>query len=219
VTATVTYSNPFVPSLVTKARDVEALVVGGVLLRSLFLRGEAPTSSSYAQPVPEISTQAAPPMVLEPAAPTKSTAKAVLELRRLSGLTWEELAGVFSVSRRAVHHWASGNTMSAEHIQHLFIALQLVRRLTSGSSAEVRAKLLAPSATGETGIDLLRAIDSDNADRTLSALALPATPTAAFHPTESKEPALNVALSTLEDRPVRSVRKSRIVKPISRGHG
>jgi transcriptional regulator with XRE-family HTH domain len=210
----VAYSNPYASSFVAKSRDTTAVIVSGALLHLLFLRGEAPTSNGFAQPVPILSTRSAPPMAIEPVAAAASTAEAVLELRRLSGLTWEELAGVFDVSRRSVHHWASGNAMTAEHIQHLYIALHLVRRLTSGSSADVRGKLLAPSATGETGLDLLRAVDSENADRTLAALALLATPTAPLPHTESIEPSLIAALSTLEDRPVQSVRTSRIVKPL-----
>jgi hypothetical protein len=212
VTAMVPYS--FATSLAVKSRDTAALIVSGALLHMLFLRGEAPTSNGFAQPVPVLSTRSAPPMVIGQVTPAASTAEAVLELRRLSGLTWEELAGVFDVSRRAVHHWASGNAMTAEHIQHLFTTLHLVRRLSHGSSADVRARLLARSATGETGLDLLRAIDSESADRTLAALAILAMPTAPLHAVEGKEPPLIAALSTLEDRPVRSVRTSRIVKPL-----
>ena len=39
---------------------------------------------------------------------TEATRKAVSELRRISGLTWEQLAWLFGVSRRSVHFWASG---------------------------------------------------------------------------------------------------------------
>jgi len=214
VTAMMAYSTPHTPPLATRSRDTAALIVSGALLHMLFLRGEAPTSNGFAQPVPALSTRSAPPMVIEPVVPAASTAEAVLELRRLSGLTWDELASVFAVSRRAVHHWASGNAMTADHIQHLFTALHLVRRLSRGTSAEVRARLLATSATGQTGLDLLRDLDSENSDRTLAALVLLATPTAPLHPTQSMEPSLLAALSTLEDRPVRSIRTLRLAKPL-----
>jgi transcriptional regulator with XRE-family HTH domain len=214
VTAMVPYFNRHALPIATKTRDNAAVIVSSALFQTLFLRGETQTSSSYAQPVPALSTRSEPPMAIEPSTSTASTAEAVLELRRLSGLTWEELAGVFDVSRRAVHHWASGNAMSAEHIQHLYLALHLVRRLNRGSSAEVRAKLLAPSATGETGLERLSTIDGANADRTLAALSLLETAPHALHHAESEEPSLIAALSTLEDRPVRSARRSRIAKPL-----
>ena len=37
---------------------------------------------------------------------------AIGELRRLSGLTWDQLARIFSVSRRSLHFWASGKPMT-----------------------------------------------------------------------------------------------------------
>src|SRR5918996_4642559 len=42
-----------------------------------------------------------------------TTAALVLELHRLSGLTWAQLASVFGVDRRAIHFWAAGRPMSA----------------------------------------------------------------------------------------------------------
>jgi len=217
VTTIVEYSNPYV-SFAAKSRDTAASIVSGALLQMMFLRGEAPTSNGFAQPVPVLSTRSTPPMTIEAEVPTAATAKAVLDLRRLSGLTWEELASVFSVSRRAVHHWASGNAMSAAHIQHLFTALRLVRRLSRGASADVRARLLAPSATGQTGLDLLRVVDSENADRTLATLAaVVAVPAEPLQGAESGEPSLIAALSQRHDPPVQPVPTSRIIKPLRTG--
>ena len=42
----------------------------------------------------------------------EATQKALGELRRLSGLTWEQLAKLFNVSRRSLHFWASGQPLS-----------------------------------------------------------------------------------------------------------
>src|SRR6185503_7037508 len=36
---------------------------------------------------------------------------AIMEIRRLSGMTWEQLANLFEVSRRTVHFWASGKAL------------------------------------------------------------------------------------------------------------
>jgi len=59
---------------------------------------------------------------------------AIAELRRRSGLTWDQLARLFEVSRRSVHFWASGKVMAAAHEEHLQRVLAAVRRLDRGSS-------------------------------------------------------------------------------------
>src|SRR5262245_15054918 len=40
-------------------------------------------------------------------APDVSTGSAVMEIRRLSGLTWEQLSALMGVARRSLHFWAS----------------------------------------------------------------------------------------------------------------
>ena len=40
---------------------------------------------------------------------------AIGELRRLSGLTWDQLARLFNVSRRSLHFWASGGEPSIKN--------------------------------------------------------------------------------------------------------
>ncbi len=36
----------------------------------------------------------------------------ICEVRRLSGLTWKQMAGIFGVTSRSVHFWVSGRPMS-----------------------------------------------------------------------------------------------------------
>lgn len=215
--AMIAYADSPGGSLVAKSRESAALIISSALLQMLFLRGEAPTSNGFAQPLPAVSTRSTPANVIEPGVTAGATAEAVLELRRLSGLTWDELAGIFGVSVRAMHHWASGNTMRAEHVGHLFTVLHIVRGLSRGSSVDVRARLLAPSAAGKTGLDLLCAADGDNADLIIAALAGAGTTTGAPQASEMQAAPLIAALSTLEDRPVRSVRTSRIAKRVRVG--
>lgn len=45
---------------------------------------------------------------------TQSVPAALAEIRRRAALTWDDLAAIFQVSRRAVHLWASGEKLSAE---------------------------------------------------------------------------------------------------------
>lgn len=76
-------------------------------------------------------------------------------LRRLTGLTWEQLAYLFGVSRQSVHFWASGGTMTAAHRLHLERVLDTVRFVDRGSITENRAALLEIRDDGTTLLDQL----------------------------------------------------------------
>lgn len=71
-----------------------------------------------------------------------STRKAVVELRRLSGLTWEQLGELLNVSRRRVQSWSNGQTLSDENEDHLRRVLDVVRTADRGLSRFNRAALL-----------------------------------------------------------------------------
>jgi hypothetical protein len=73
----------------------------------------------------------------------------------LTGLTWEQLARLFSVSRRTVHFWASGKVMNAANEEHLHRVLAFVRIIDRGYASENRAALLHPAADGALPLDLL----------------------------------------------------------------
>ena len=82
-----------------------------------------------------------------------STSSAVNRLRRLSGLTWEQLAGLFGVSRRSVHFWASGRPLNAENEEHLFQVLGVLEAGTA--EAHGRSTLMDTSRGGPSVYDLL----------------------------------------------------------------
>ena len=82
--------------------------------------------------------------------------RAVSELRRISGLTWEQLAQLFSVSRRSVHFWASGKSPSAENEQRLMQVLDVVRRADRGDARRNRRALLGVDAGGRSPLALLQ---------------------------------------------------------------
>ena len=94
---------------------------------------------------------------------------AIGELRRLSGLTWEQLARLFDVSRRSLHFWASGKPMTASNEERLQRLLAFVRKIDRGSATANRAMLLGVCEDGSLPIDLLAAGEYD---RALSWLAL-----------------------------------------------
>jgi DNA-binding transcriptional regulator YiaG len=65
-----------------------------------------------------------------------ATQKSINELRRLSGLTWEQLTRLFGVSRRSLHFWASGQPLSRakeEQLNRLLGAIQFIDRGNASS--------------------------------------------------------------------------------------
>lgn len=72
----------------------------------------------------------------------EATREAVSELRRISGLTWEQLGQLFAVSRRSVHFWASGKPLNAENESRLLQVLDIVRTADRGDARSTRSALL-----------------------------------------------------------------------------
>jgi DNA-binding transcriptional regulator YiaG len=95
------------------------------------------------------------PAVLEA---TATTAEAVRQLRKVSGLTWDELARLFGVSRRAVHNWAAGGALNARNAQLLGTLVGHINQLDRGSAEATRAALMAPSRDGRSRYDEVAAL-------------------------------------------------------------
>lgn len=124
------------------------------------------TSSAHALPVelvPRISgpvepTAAGTPSSIPIRAPVANVAPAgtaIAELRRLSGLTWDQLADLFKVSRRALHFWASGKAMTPSNEEHLQRLLAVVREIDRGFACTNRSLLLGAREDGTIPLDLL----------------------------------------------------------------
>jgi hypothetical protein len=130
--------------------------------------------------------------------PADTPSRDILEIRFVSGLTWDELADLFEVSRRRVHHWAAGEMPKAENVERIRNVLLAIRRLRRSSSIETRRALLTP-VDGETPLNLLKArrwVDAIAAMGKVTAIALTSLPKAgpsALHPTDY--------LEALTDRP------------------
>ena len=84
----------------------------------------------------------------------QSADSAIMELRRLTGLTWEQLAGLFGASRRSLHFWASGKPMNKKNEEHLYRLLAAIQISDRGSASENR-KLLVSAHDGIIPLDLL----------------------------------------------------------------
>lgn len=78
----------------------------------------------------------------------------IAELRRISGLTWDQLGQLFGVTRRSVHFWASGKPLNAANEERLFRALDVLRACNRGDPRATRRALVEASG-GITALDLL----------------------------------------------------------------
>ena len=74
--------------------------------------------------------------------PGQSTGQAILEIRRRTGLTWELLGEIFKVSRRTVHHWASGKNPTSQNERDIRSALDAIRHLDDGSQRATHDRLM-----------------------------------------------------------------------------
>jgi transcriptional regulator with XRE-family HTH domain len=86
---------------------------------------------------------------------SQTPSAALLELRRLSGLTWDQLARLFGITRRSLHFWASGKPLTLAHEERLQRLLATVRQLDRGSAHANRTLLLGVHADGCIPFDLL----------------------------------------------------------------
>lgn len=85
---------------------------------------------------------------------SETSEQAIARLRRLSGLTWDQLGELFEVSRRSVHFWASGKPLNAANEARLMRVLAVVQFADRGDPALTRAALLEPTQ-GRVAFDLL----------------------------------------------------------------
>lgn len=64
-------------------------------------------------------------------APSLAPEDQLHQLYELTGLTWEQVAKVFGVSKRAVMHWRTGANMSAGHRERLVTLLARAHKATA----------------------------------------------------------------------------------------
>jgi len=83
-----------------------------------------------------------------------SASRALSEVRRISGLTWEELGKLFHVSRRSVHFWASGQPMKSMNEKFLLKVLDFFRKVDRGSARSNRIAIFQ-SIRGLVPFDLI----------------------------------------------------------------
>lgn len=82
---------------------------------------------------------------------------AIFELRRLTGLTWGDLAAMLSATRQSLHLWANGAPINGVNEKNVHSLLMAMRELDRGTARENHGLLLAPLQGGGTVGELLRA--------------------------------------------------------------
>lgn len=153
----------------------------------------------------------------------RSVGTALGELRRLSGLTWDQLSRVFGVSRRSLHFWASGKAMAATNEEHLQRLLVVARRIDRGSSSANRAALFAAREDGSIPFDLLTAGEYERVIALLGAgeVGRAAPPKLSTQAQTARAPsAPDELVGALQDRVHREGGKTRVARSVrARGGG
>jgi transcriptional regulator with XRE-family HTH domain len=135
------------------------------------------------------------------------------DLRTRMNLTWDQVARLFGVSRRAVHSWASGAPMASEYEEHLY----RLHGLTAELEIDSKALLFTPNHTGHCVFDLLR-----DRDYRMAARELVAVPAFAIKRPRPPDPSVlaerrplspDILLSAREDNGLPAARRVRRVQP------
>ena len=80
----------------------------------------------------------------------------IVDLKRLSGLTWAQISEVFEVNQRTLHYWKAGETLSAEHHEKLGTVIATLRFIDRGTEEENRRLLLSEAVDGKTFFELIK---------------------------------------------------------------
>lgn len=86
----------------------------------------------------------------------RSAAEYVHSLRKLSGLTWDQLARIFDVSRRTIHLWASGKPMAIGNETKVHRLTAFIEKIDRGDARLNRTALLSVREDGVSVLELLR---------------------------------------------------------------
>jgi hypothetical protein len=204
----------------------QAAISQVVVLTSMFA---ASTLALAAPPITSISGRAQRPVFLTASTPprleaalpqaTSERVNALFDLKSQSALTWDELAKLFSVSPRSLHHWMNGKPLTAENELKLARLRAFIFAINKVDRLQVRATLLSPTFVGRTVFDLLRSGEFERARIELS--HLPSTKIVPQHQPNVGDvhpvDLLHQADITITDRPIGAIgRRLNIGKPKSR---
>lgn len=126
-------------------------VVGAATATSVLLGAPAAVASPATATSIVINAPAASSPRAFESMPTK-----VKRMRELSGLTWDQFARAFNVSRRAAHHWASGGNLSAANAALLDEFDRLLTAIGLTQPEDVRRALINADDSGESPLEAFR---------------------------------------------------------------
>ena len=87
----------------------------------------------------------------------EASAPGILRILKAStGLSWNKIAELFNVSRRAVYDWLEGNTVSDQNYAKLLSVSEAIDILELSSAFQVRTFLLFHNEAGVTPFSLLK---------------------------------------------------------------
>lgn len=198
-------------------------------LLGLLLGSEGTTASYAPPPMIHMGTSTSPDRLaaasVNPRAAEDGTAEAILELRRLSGLGWEQLADLLGVTRRTMHFWSSGRPINAANAERVQRTLAAVRFADRGTASDNRALLLSPQGDGTLLRDLLREqayhCFMERAGRGPGRPALPRAPLSRAEQARRRPTPPALLLDALQEplptahRPASASRRLRLARPTS----
>lgn len=149
-------------------------------------------------------------------APDVRIGEEILEIRRLSGLSREELYGLFAVSHATLARWASGELPPADRRETVCRVLAAIRHLDEGNAAATRDRLRTPSAAGAAPFDLLRngRYDEAMALRRGSAPPRPRREPLSPNSRNARRPPPPAALMQAEQPALRPASRAQVARPV-----
>jgi DNA-binding transcriptional regulator YiaG len=148
----------------------------------------------------------------------QSSSAAILELRKRSGLTWDQIARLFGVARRSVHFWASGEALKPGNEERLNRMLAVIRHIDRGSAKATRTALMSQQEDGMIPFDLLAQAKYEDVKERLGVGAghhRPILPPLSAEPMADRNPlAPDVLVSALQDTVHREVGISRVARTV-----
>lgn len=135
-------------------------IKAGVVGLFLFMSGlSVPSTASSYRPYLTVERTVASPdgqLPSELLDHSESCAEALFAVRRISGLTLDEISDVFGVTRRSLHHWMNGRPVAASNERIVREVAAAMRHMDFGDQSQTRRFLLTPDERGLTPLDLIK---------------------------------------------------------------
>jgi DNA-binding transcriptional regulator YiaG len=91
----------------------------------------------------------------------RTTAQEISFMRLTTGLTWQQIADLFNVSRQAIHAWASGAPLNSINAKHLRKLVNLIEKVNRGTISANRS-ILEQHFEGRSVLEMLNISSYDD---------------------------------------------------------